>query len=198
MTKHMCSNTPIVCFSSNDWTDIPSSKFHIMRHFGETRTVLYIDTIGIRQPKLSTRDAKRAFNKLKMSLRGVRNVETQIYTWSPCAIPFHGYRGVGSINSLCIGKIVRHIMAKLDIKKPIIWSYIPNAIDIIKRIDGSSVVYHCIDDYGEFTDTPKQAYEAMEKEMLERVNLTVVSSKQLLSLKQPYSKNIVYIPHGVD
>src|SRR4051812_43226406 len=35
----------IVCFSANDWSDIPSSKFHIMRYLGERNRVLFVDTV---------------------------------------------------------------------------------------------------------------------------------------------------------
>lgn len=194
----MYSNRPIICFSSNDWNDIPSSKFHIMRHMGQSRTVLYIETIGIRQPKVSSRDAKRVLQKVKVSVRGLKNIEARIHIWSPIAIPFHKYKAIRQINSLYITKIIRRIMSKLDMKNPIMWSYLPNAIDVIRRLNGLCVVYHCIDDYGEFTDAPKREFEMMEREMLQRAALTVVSSRQLLALKHPYCKNIIYIPHGVD
>lgn len=147
---------------------------------------------------MSSGDAKRAFQKLKMSFRGLENVETNIYIWSPVAIPFHKYEGLRYINSLYIAKMVRRILSKFDIKNPIIWSYLPNAIDVIKRLDASCIVYHCIDDYSEFTDVPVRAFQRMELEMLQSATLTVVSSRRLLALKRPYSKNITYIPHGVD
>ncbi len=194
----METNTPIVCFSSNDWNDIPSSKFHIMRYIGQSRTVLFIETIGIRQPRICANDAKRAFHKIEKSLQGSRHAEAKIYRWSPLAIPFHKVMVVRHINSLYIAAMIKRISSTLDIKKPVIWSYLPNAIGIIKRLDFSKLVYHCIDDYGEFTGAPKRSFEAMEREILQTADLTVVSSRELLSLKRPHSKNIAYVPHGVD
>lgn len=194
----MEAKTPIVCFSSNDWNDIPSSKFHIMRYIGQNRTVLFIETIGIRQPKICANDAKRALHKIGKSLQGSKHAEAKIYTWSPLAIPFHKFRVLRHINSLYIATMVGRITSSLGIKKPVIWSYLPNAIGIIKRLDFSNLIYHCIDDYGEFTGAPKKSFALMEREMLRSADLTVVSSRELLALRRPHCKNIAYVPHGVD
>ncbi|MGC8491059.1 MAG: glycosyltransferase [Syntrophobacteraceae bacterium] len=97
-----------------------------------------------------------------------------------------------------IATMVRRIASTLNMNKPVIWSYLPNTIGIIKRLDFSKLVYHCIDDYGEFTGAPKLSFEAMEREILQTADLTVVSSRELLSLKRPHSKDIAYVPHGVD
>jgi len=191
-------NRPIVCFSVNDWDDIPSSKFHIMKHLGKSRTVLYIDTIGLRNPTLSSRDAKRAVSKLKKSLRGLRHVETNIYVWSPIAIPYHNITLATWFNSWCIATQVKRYVSKLKMTDPVVWSYLPNAIGIIEKLGFSPVIYHCIDDYADFTGVPKMAFEQMERRMLQTADLTVVSAKKLLERRRPYARKIAYIPHGVN
>lgn len=194
----MEASKSIVCFSANDWDDIPSSKFHIMRHLGKAHKVLYVETIGIRHPQVSSRDAKRALSKLKKSFAGVRNVENNIYVWSPLAIPYHGFVLVNWFNSYFVANMVKMYMRQLKMVDPIIWSYLPNAIGIIEKLPLSKIVYHCIDDYGDFTDAPKVAFERMERRMLQKADLTVVSAKKLYEKKRPYAKNITYIPHGVN
>jgi glycosyltransferase involved in cell wall biosynthesis len=194
----MPSGRSIICFSSNDWSDIPSSKFHIMRYLGKRYTVLYVETIGIRQPKLVGRDFKRIFQKLKMSLRGLNNVESNIYTWSPMAIPFHKFKFVRWLNAFLIARMVKYLSCKLNLQNPIIWSYLPNTVEIIKQLPDFPLIYHCIDDYGEFTDAPKNTFALMEQQMLRLSDLTVVSAKRLLSSRRLHSKNIIYIPHGVN
>lgn len=194
----MVSGKSIICFSSNDWSDIPSSKFHIMKYLGQSNSVLYVETIGLRHPQLLSRDVKRAFSKLLKTFRGVKNVENGIFTWSPPAIPYHGLAIVKWLNARILSLMIRCIVRRLAMKHPIIWTYMPNAIEIIERIPSSKVVYHCIDDYAEFTGVPKVAFEKMERKMLERADITIVSAKKLFENKRPYARNIQYIPHGVN
>ena len=188
----------IVCFSANDWSDIPSSKAHIMRSLGRANKVMYIDTLGIRTPRFSNHDFKRAVQKIKLSIRGLRNVENSLYVWSPPAIPFHGSPVGRRINATVLSIAINRLMARLNMEDAVVWSYLPNAIGIIKKLRASKVVYHCIDDYAEFTDCPKTSFQQMEREMLETADLTVVSSKRLLELRRPDAKQIAYVPHGVD
>jgi glycosyltransferase involved in cell wall biosynthesis len=188
----------IVCFSVNDWSDIPSSKFHIMRHLAKDHRVLFIETLGVRHPQLSSKDAKRALMKLRKSFSGVRKVESNIYVWSPLAIPYHGFPFINWINSRIVATMVKRLLAKLEMTASIIWSYLPNAIDIIERLPASRTVYHCIDDYVEFTGVPKAAFEQMEKRMLRKADVTVVSSKVLYERKKLHANRITYIPHGIN
>jgi glycosyltransferase involved in cell wall biosynthesis len=194
----VASTRPIVCFSVNDWDDIPSSKFHIMQHLGKTHTVLYVETLGLRRPQLSSRDARRALNKLTKSLSGLRNVENHVYVWSPLAIPYHGTVLAKWFNSYFIASMVKRYIHILHMINPLIWAYAPNAIDVIDKLPPSATVYHCIDDYAEFTDVPRAAFERMERRMLQKADMTVVSAKKLYETKRPYAKHITYIPHGVN
>lgn len=194
----MTQGRDIICFSSNDWSDIPSSKLHIMRYLGRNNRVLYIETLGIRSPHLSKRDFGRAIQKLKLFKRGMVSAENNVQVWSPLAIPFHGLPGSAWLNARLVTAGLRRNVSRLGMRNPILWSYLPNAIPIISRLGWSPVVYHCIDDYGEFTDAPKEAFERMERAMLARADLTVVSSKKLFEKRKPHARRIRYIPHGVN
>ncbi len=191
-------NRPIICFSANDWDDIPSSKFHIMRHLGKSRKVLYVDTIGLRHPKLSSKDAKRALGKLTRAVVGLRNVENNVYVCSPLAIPYHDIALANWCNSYFVTGQIKRCVRKLGMVDPIVWSYLPNAIGIIEKLPYTHVIYHCIDDYRDFTGVPKLAMDRMERKILQRANLTVVSARALLNSKGPHARKIAYIPHGVN
>jgi glycosyltransferase involved in cell wall biosynthesis len=191
-------NRPIVCFSANDWDDIPSSKFHIMRHLGKSRKVLYVDTIGLRRPRLSSKDAKRALSKLTKAALGMRHVETNVYVCSPLAIPYHDIALARWCNSYFVSGQIKRYVRKLGMVDPIVWSYLPNAIGIIEKLPYTQVIYHCIDDYRDFTGVPKLAMDKMERKILQRADVTVVSAKALLNSKGPHARKIAYVPHGVN
>jgi glycosyltransferase involved in cell wall biosynthesis len=74
----------------------------------------------------------------------------------------------------------------------------PNSIDVVEALSPRTVIYHCIDDYAEFTGAPREAFARMERRLLARADLTVVSSRRLLELKQGGARRISYVPHGVD
>lgn len=47
-----------------DWGKLPSSTQHLIKHLQKTRKVLWVNSIGLRQPTLTWRDVKRVFEKL--------------------------------------------------------------------------------------------------------------------------------------
>jgi glycosyltransferase involved in cell wall biosynthesis len=191
-------NAPIVAFSSNDWSDIPSSTSQLMRQLARTRNVLYVDTLGIRTPRISRRDARRAVGKLRRSIGGVRLVERNLYVWSPVAVPLHGSRVARWLNAQILAMLTRRVMRRLGIRDPIVYAALPSALALVTRLPRSALVYHCVDDYREFTDAPREAYEVMEEGLLQLADLTVVSAPRLFELRQSHARNIVYLPHGVD
>ncbi len=189
---------PIVAFSSNDWSDIPSSTSQLMTQLARSRTVLYIDTIGIRTPRLTTRDVRRAIGKLRRGFKGARRVEQNLYVWSPLVIPFHGSKMARRLNARLLSAFTRWVMRRLRIRNAIVYAALPSALDVVKQLPRATLVYHCIDDYREFTDAPREAYELMEDRLSQLADLTVVSSSRLLELRRDASRKAVYLPHGVD
>ena len=150
-------NRLLYAFGQNDWNDIPSSKFHIMKYLGERHKVLYIETIGFWNSRLTSRDTKRALGKLTKSFSGLRNVEKNIYVWSPFAIPYYGVSMVNRFNSYSVATMVKRFMARIGMSNPIIWTYLPNAVDIIDNLPSSKLSTTRIDDYAQFTDVPRGA-----------------------------------------
>lgn len=196
--SHDFSGVPVVAFSSNDWSDIPSSTSHLMRQLARSRTVLYIDTIGIRTPRLTGRDARRALDKLRRALSGARRVDRNLYVWSPIVIPLHGSGTARRLNAGLLGFLTRRVMQRLGMRSPIVYVALPSALDAVTQLPRTALVYHCVDDYREFTGAPRAAYRSMEDRLVRLADLTVVSSPRLLELRKEGARSIVYIPHGVD
>ena len=49
---------------AEDRGGLPSSTQHLIKQLAKTRKVIWINSIGLRQPTFTLRDIKRAFNKL--------------------------------------------------------------------------------------------------------------------------------------
>jgi glycosyltransferase involved in cell wall biosynthesis len=188
----------IVAFSSNDWSDIPSSTSQLMTYLGRRNRILCIDTLGIRTPTVSRRDFQRALGKVRRAAAGVKQVDRNIFVWSPLVVPFHGSAVARKVNGAYLAGAVRRRMKALGMRDPIVYTALPSAVDAVVALRASGVVYHCVDDYREFTGAPREAYEVIERRLLEHADLTVVSAKRLYELRAPSARRIEYLPHGVD
>src|SRR6516165_146450 len=85
----MIEGKDIICFS-NDWDGDPLSKKHIMLRLAKHNRVLWVNSIGNRNPTASVHDIRRVFKKLREFARGSRKVDEGIQVLAPLAIPFHG------------------------------------------------------------------------------------------------------------
>ncbi|MDF5425756.1 glycosyltransferase family 1 protein, partial [Vibrio parahaemolyticus] len=55
--------TDIVVFGE-DFGGLPSSTQHIVKRLAANHRILWVNSIGLRQPKLDSKDIQRALNKL--------------------------------------------------------------------------------------------------------------------------------------
>jgi len=59
-------------------------------------------------------------------------------------------------------------------------------------------MYYCVDEYSQFTGTDKTAILDMERRLMEKSNLVIVSSSRLYETKSRYHPNTFLVTHGVD
>jgi len=193
----MISGRDIICFS-NDWDGDPLSKKHIMQRLARQNRILWINSIGNRDPKPSLNDLKRMTRKLRQFASGCRQVADQIFVLSPLVIPFHGNPAARRINSSILTWHVRFISARLGFKKPITWTFLPTSADIVGRLGEDLIVYHCVDEYSEFSGAKKPAILQMERRLMEKADVQIVSSTLLYETKHSYNPKTFIVTHGVD
>jgi glycosyltransferase involved in cell wall biosynthesis len=193
----MIEGRDIICFS-NDWHSDPLSKKHIMLRLGRRNRVLWVNSIGNRNPEASVRDFKRAALKLRQFAGGCRRVQDNIHVFSPLAIPFHGNCAARWVNARFVTWNLRHIIRKLGFNHPITWSFLPASADIAGNLGEELVIYHCVDEFSEFTGTDKREILEMERRLIEKADIQVVSSQPLFDAKRRYNPNTYLVTHGVD
>jgi glycosyltransferase involved in cell wall biosynthesis len=193
----MIQGNDIICFS-NDWDGDPLSKKHIALRLARKNRVLWVNSTGNRNPTASVRDLRRIWKKLWQYCRGCRPVEENIHVFSPLVIPFHGSRAARWINRRLLAWDLRRACRNLGFQKPITWSFVPSSADVAGSLGERLVVYHCVDEYSEFTGTNKTAILDMERRLMERADLVVVSSSRLYETKLRHNRNTFLVTHGVD
>jgi len=129
----------IVCFA-NDWDSDPLSKKHIMTRLARDNRVLWIDSLGMRNPQPSARDFSRAWTKLRRSFRGIRQVDDNLWVHAPLVIPYHGVPLVRSFNRRLLQHSLRRACRRLGFSRPILWSFLPTTADLVGGLDEKLVV----------------------------------------------------------
>src|SRR5881394_3716023 len=83
-------NRDIVCFA-NDWSGDPLSKKHVMTRLTKKNRVLWVNSLGNRAPRASTRDMMRIVDKLTKFANYLSEdpveVAPNIHVITPLAIP---------------------------------------------------------------------------------------------------------------
>src|SRR5213595_3538622 len=124
----------IVCFG-NDWHSDPTSKTHIMQRLARHNRVLWVNSIGCRNPRVSGRDLRRILAKVGDFRRGCRPVGPNLWTFTPLLLPFHGSSLARRLNRRLLPALVRRACRHLGMSRPIVWSFVPTSAAVAGRLD---------------------------------------------------------------
>jgi glycosyltransferase involved in cell wall biosynthesis len=193
----MIEGQNIICFS-NDWDGDPLSKKHIMLRLSRKNRILWVNSLGNRNPSASVRDLKRVFKKIRGFVGGCQKVAENIYTFSPLAIPFHGNAVARALNRRFVAWSVRRAYRQLGFKNPITWTFLPTSGEVVGALGEKLIVYHCVDEFSEFTGTDKNAILNMEQDLLRKADQVLVSSGPLYETKKLQNPRTAMVTHGVD
>jgi glycosyltransferase involved in cell wall biosynthesis len=187
----------MLCFS-HDWNGDPLSKTHLMRLMARDNRVLWVNSIGYRSPTASKADLSRAFWKLAAAASPLREVEPNIFTLNPLAIPAYGNSSVRAFNRGFLRWQVKRAMRQLRFKDVINWVFNPAASVIAGELDEETVIYYCVDEYTAFTGVDSKALSELERRLMRRSDLVIVSSDELYQSKAPFNPRTALVRHGVD
>lgn len=193
----MIEGHDILCFS-NDWGGDPLSKKHIITRLAKRNRVLWINSLGNRAPTATARDFKRMAKKFVEHVRGHRRMQENIDVFSPLALPFPGSALAGRVNQRYLAWSIRMVCHRLGFRRPISYSFLPSSADVVGSLGEKLVLYHCVDEFSEFTGSNKAGILDMERRLIERADAVIASSRMLYESKRPHNPNTVFLPHGVD
>lgn len=189
----------IVFFSSDDWNSgLKTSKYHLATRLARDNRVFFINSLSLRTPSASYRDMKRILAKLSGFFKGVVMVRKNLFVYTPIAIPMQGVGFVRFLNNSVVTLQIRVIMALFGVRKPSIWTFLPNALGVVRRLPRRELVYYCVDDMSAFKGVPSEIIGGLDKAMTKEANVVFAVSKELYKKKRILNKNTFYSPHGVD
>jgi glycosyltransferase involved in cell wall biosynthesis len=185
---------------ANDWTADPTSKHHIMRRFARTNDVLWIEAAGMRVPKLaSAYDRRRLLHKAKAILRRSRPALDRLHVMTPPALPYPHSPLAQQANALLYQFTIGRELARLGMdREPILCSFNPVCAPYIRRLPRHMLIYYCVDKWSAFEGFDATTMERGERELCESADLVIASAQDLAERCARFSKNVHYVPHGVD
>src|SRR5579864_755865 len=162
--KDMIEGRDIICFA-NDWDSDPLSKKHLVLRLAQRNRVLWVNSIGTRNPQVSARDFRRVADKIKKFAGGGERRTENLFVFSPLAIPFHGLKAAQRINRHWLAWSIRRECRRLGFRNPVTWCFLPTAADVAGALGEQFIVYHCVDEFSEFSGTDKAALLQMERRL---------------------------------
>lgn len=197
--NQIIKNRDIICFSSLDWDDNPTSKKHIMVELAMYNRVIYIETTGTRNATL--RDLPRIAKRFIAWAGGHRKIDRgkkNLYVYSPLSIPFYDSAIIRRINKVILNFAFRKLVKNFALKDIIAWAYTPNAVEYIDCIRPSTIVYHCVDKWSTYEAGKRTEFLQMEKRLFAIADIVFVTSELLIQDVKPYNNNIHLIPNAAD
>ena len=187
----------VVILSSADW-DNPfwTNKQHMAVQFAEHGwRVLYIDSLGLRQPTLHKKDLLRMGRRLLKAFPWPRSARPGIWRASPLVLPLHRDAWVRKLNDAILRLTLRWHMCVLGMKKPLIWTYNPLTAQLCDELPHCGIVYHCVDDLGASPRVDTDSIRQGEAALAKVADICFTTSPALQERMKPLFNNTVYEPN---
>ncbi|MBJ7538252.1 glycosyltransferase [Marinomonas transparens] len=206
-----------------DWNSHPSSTQHLFKRLVQQEPVVWVNSIGLRSPKLNRHDMARIYSKGKSLLFAnskapaqpvdkPTDIGSQPQVIAPRVLPFHQYQWVRYLNSFSLRQQIHSTeQAQNNITKStkelaqtiepnstnkILWLSLPSAVDLIGKCNEQLSVYYCGDDFSALAGVDHKVIAKLEAELIEKCDV-IFAASQSLKDKFPAHKSYL-LEHGVD
>jgi len=187
-----------VCIlSTADW-DRPvwTNKQHVARGLAVSNDVTYVNSTGLRWPRLSAGDLIRIVNRLRQrgSVQFVYGIPNLKIT-TPLTVPASTVRVLERMNEAALHRSVSDWLAAT--KPKVLWTFTPMTRGLEKRAD--VVVYHAVDLLHQFPGVNATTILRAERALAERGVPAVASSRGVEAhLRSQGFSTILYWPNVAD
>lgn len=181
-----------------DWGGLPSSTQHLIKQLSLTRKVIWVNSIGLRQPNWSLHDIKRVWTKLTKTTTDSKEEDQSapFQTVNLKTIPAPKGKCARWIAKQLIIKQLKPIIKKAQLNQPILWTSLPTVADICGSLGESGIVYYCGDDFGALAGVDHEVVLQHEQKLIQKSDL-ILAASPMLCTKFPEDK-VRLLAHGVD
>ena len=188
----------IVCFAK-DWGEDPTSCNHVMRALSRDNRVLWLNSVCSRRPDFaSTRDLRKIAGKLLAFLRGPRQVEPNLWVYTPLVLPFPYTPAALALNRRILRGTLALLRRRLAMDEFQLWTFLPTTAEYVGGLGESLAVYYCTDEWSGFQHLGGEPVARMERRLLAKADVVFATSRPLVESKARHNKETHLASHGVD
>lgn len=190
---------PLLVFA-DDWGRHPSSCQHLVRRLLDRRAVTWVNTIGMRPPRLDLLTLKRGLGKVRQWLRpapaaapeavGPRVLNPRMWPWFRSGFDRR-------INRMLLLRQLAPVVASLP-EPPIAVTTLPIVADLMGRLPVRRWVYYCVDDFAQWPGLDRTPLQRMEEEVVAKADRIVTVSENLQERISSMGRKTDLLTHGVD
>ncbi|MFH1144240.1 MAG: glycosyltransferase [Candidatus Eisenbacteria bacterium] len=151
-------------YSDRSWVNCQQ----IASRLAARHRVLFVDSVGLRAPRVSGGDLGRIFRRLRDASSGVRRAADGVYVSSPL------------VQS---GRLLSHGIAlalrRAGIVPTAVIAYLPTWVRIIEMFPQAVRIYHCVDAFAENPGVDRERIDTLERRLLRSVDTALTVSEPL-------------------
>ncbi|MEM9416364.1 MAG: hypothetical protein AAGA29_12945 [Planctomycetota bacterium] len=206
--------TQLIVFA-DDWGRHPSSAQHLVRELLPTYPTLWVNTVGTRRPGLNRADLERGFRKVGSMLSRTCAIDGRpddlpegLQVVQPVMYPgfrakwqrrFNARRVSRSLEKVVETPALEHGGGHPRALRRVVVTTLPITADLVGALGADRWVYYCVDDYSQWPGTDHAVMDAMERELVAKVDAVVCVSETLQErIASMRRDDSVLLTHGVD
>jgi glycosyltransferase involved in cell wall biosynthesis len=188
----------IVCIGFSDWEmDTLTNQQHLLVRAAEHNRILFVESLGLRRPQLAARDLARIVRRLRRARKPLREVDG-LHVLSPLVLPLHSNAFVRRVNAWLLPRAVTRAVRKLELRDPVLWSFVPQAEVLVERLRPSKVLYYIDDDHAAKAGIDAPSFQAAEERFARRADAILASAPELVTRMRAFNHNVHYAPNVAD
>jgi glycosyltransferase involved in cell wall biosynthesis len=190
---------PLLVFA-DDWGRHPSSCQHLARYLLRQHEIYWVNTIGMRPPKLDLSTLSRGLEKVRNWTHAGHDpcdLPARLHVLEPRMWPtFRAAFGRPLNRELLFRQLTP--LVKLLPQAPIAITTVPIVADLVDLLPVKRWVYYCVDDFAEWPGLDQANLRQMEECLSYRADVLIAVSESLRSRFERMGRKAHLITHGVD
>jgi len=183
----------------DDWGAHPSTTQYLVAEL--EGSVFWINSIGMRTPKLTRQDLFRAIRKVKA--RGGSGAQKELPVKASCfevcapkILPFHLQPRIRLINADWLSRAVNTFLKAHPPKGPVMVLSANPVANWYLNFNFDKLAYLRLDDYPELPGVDRKLAERAEAEMYTKADIIIAPAQKLIS--EGLKQKSFYLPQGVN
>ncbi len=200
MTERHPKDKPALMVFSDDWGRHPSSCQHLIRRLLPTHRTWWVNTIGMRRPRLDGMTFSRGWEKVRHWFRPPKDtthLPANLKVLHPRMWPYFSRPHDRRFNRLLLTEQLLPVIESC--RSPVVAvTTVPVVADLVGRLPVERWVYYCVDDFSEWPGLDEASIESMEEKLVRRADVLISVSEALQDRLAHLGRASHLLTHGVD